>query len=320
MDVGTDNVTGVHTDHDVGVVVLALHGASKLGGVPRLDLARSRSDQLRFGSCRMPSLPAPLVDLPIPDQDPVERRHRPQIDALVEQPSVDLQRGQIHELRAVHRLKDPCTLGIGELIGRGHGFGLKWRRSAARSGRGETRYSGRGGSGPGENPGGGEPVVGAAFGAFPSGLVGGEVIEFLRGGERPSGGRVSGTGPRALMGLSSRTAVKDKLDMDKWVPDSRTTTSTCSGPLASKNPGTQSPDASPTGSAGVGFHWWAVSRLAGVGENPHHPLLCMVDIMAMGEPLSRIICVEENPHGFARPDDHGVLAGTIGPDLEAVPM
>lgn len=41
------------------------------------------------------------------------------------------------------------------------------------------------------------------------------------------------------MGLSSRTAVKDKLDMDKWVPDSRPTTSTCYGPLASKDPDSQ---------------------------------------------------------------------------------
>jgi hypothetical protein len=46
------------------------------------------------------------------------RGHRTQIDALVEQLSVDLQRREIDEPVAGEHLNDPAPFGIGEFVGR----------------------------------------------------------------------------------------------------------------------------------------------------------------------------------------------------------
>ena len=66
----------------------------------------------------MPRQPAAFGDQRVLSQHPVHRGHRTQIDALVEQLSVDLQRREIDEPVAGEHLNDPAPFGIGEFVGR----------------------------------------------------------------------------------------------------------------------------------------------------------------------------------------------------------
>ena len=60
---------------------------------------------------------------------------------------------------------------------------------------------------------------------------------------------------------------------------------------------------------------WA---LAEVRENAHHAAFTMVSVVAVEEPLARIVGIELDGHGFHEPDYDGVLPGPVGSDLEGM--
>ena len=108
MDVGTDDVAGVDVDHHIRIEVGALHRTRELGDVPRVHLPRRGRDQLRAHLAGVPRQPAAFGDQRVLCQHPVHRGHRTQVDALVEQLGVDLQRREIDEPVTGEHLKDPA--------------------------------------------------------------------------------------------------------------------------------------------------------------------------------------------------------------------
>ena len=88
---------------------------------------------------RVPGQPAPFDDLGVFSQDPVHRGDRTQIDALVEQLSVDLQRCQIGEPVTVEHFQDPAPFPISQLVDRAGAVSptprawVRWRRGVAGS-------------------------------------------------------------------------------------------------------------------------------------------------------------------------------------------
>ena len=60
---------------------------------------------------------------------------------------------------------------------------------------------------------------------------------------------------------------------------------------------------------------WA---LAEVRENAHHAAFTMVSVVAVEEPLARIVGIELDGHGFHGPDYDGFHPGPVGSDLEGM--
>ncbi len=118
VDVNPDDVARVDVDHHVGIEVGALDRAGELGDVPRIHLPRCGRDQLRARFGRMPRQPTTLLDLLVLVQHPVHRGHRTQVDALVEQLGIDLQRRQIDKPLAGEHRHNQLPLQVGHLVDR----------------------------------------------------------------------------------------------------------------------------------------------------------------------------------------------------------
>ena len=84
----------------------------------RVHLPRCGRDQLRAHLGWVACQPAAFGDQRVLGQHPVHRGHRTQVDALVEQLGIDLQRREIDEPVAGEHLQDPAPFGIGELVDR----------------------------------------------------------------------------------------------------------------------------------------------------------------------------------------------------------
>src|SRR5664280_1779796 len=78
--------------------------------VPGEDLVRPGGDEFRLDRSRVGGLDPAFPALPGPAQQPVERRARPEVDALVEQNRPDLGGDQVAEPVAVQRVEDRLAL------------------------------------------------------------------------------------------------------------------------------------------------------------------------------------------------------------------
>lgn len=107
-----DDVAGVDVDDAVQVEVGPLRGPVELRDVPGPHLVGGFSDQLRFHAGRMRRLGAAFADLATGAQQPVHRRDRAQVHALIQQDRVDLRGRQVDEALLVEH-----TEHLGLLLG-----------------------------------------------------------------------------------------------------------------------------------------------------------------------------------------------------------
>jgi hypothetical protein len=98
-DAPGDDVAAEDVQHHVKVVVLPFLRSLQLRDVPRPNGIRCSCDKLRANPGRIGRLAAALPDLTVVSQGPVERRHRGQVRALVQQDVEDLGRREVHEPR-----------------------------------------------------------------------------------------------------------------------------------------------------------------------------------------------------------------------------
>ena len=113
-----DDVAAEDVEHQVEFVVLAAPGPLQLGDVPTPDDVRSGGDQFGLHLRGVGGLPTTLADLAVRPQQPVVRRLRGQVDALVEQRVEHLRGGAVDEARRAQRVQDGGSLGGGELVRR----------------------------------------------------------------------------------------------------------------------------------------------------------------------------------------------------------
>ena len=135
-----DDVAAEDVQHHIQVVVLAAAGSLELGDVPAPHGIRHARDQLGADPRRVRCLAPPLADLTAGAQQPVERRHRRQVGALIEQDVEYLRRGQVHEPGRVQDAQHAAGLGGGELVRR-------HRQADTRAGPGRRRVPVMGGAG-----------------------------------------------------------------------------------------------------------------------------------------------------------------------------
>ena len=76
VDPDADDVAGVDVDHHVRVEVAALHRPGEFGDVPGVHLGWSGRDQFRHRPGRVAGDPAPLDQLRVVGQDPIQGRDR----------------------------------------------------------------------------------------------------------------------------------------------------------------------------------------------------------------------------------------------------
>jgi hypothetical protein len=89
---------------------LRLRRSAQLGDIPRPHLVRRGGDQLRLDRGRVGRLAAPLPGLIGSAQQPVERRDRSEVDALVEERGPHLGRREVDEALAVQHVQDRLLL------------------------------------------------------------------------------------------------------------------------------------------------------------------------------------------------------------------
>jgi len=128
-----DDVTGVDVDDHVEVEPRPLRRTPQLGDVPRPHLVRPVRHELRFHRRRVRGLPAAFPRTGGLTQQPIERRDRAQVAALVQQDRPRLGRGQVDEPIRVQLGQDRGPLlgcqgtGLGAVAVRGRRR-PRWRR------------------------------------------------------------------------------------------------------------------------------------------------------------------------------------------------
>ena len=102
------HIPAVDVEDHVQVEPGPLGRAEQLGDVPGVDLVGLGGQQLGLGGRRVGRLSAALVDLVVVAQHPVHRRHRRQVDTLVQQLGIHRRRCLVDVLWSV---EDPVQLG-----------------------------------------------------------------------------------------------------------------------------------------------------------------------------------------------------------------
>lgn len=96
-DTPADHIAAIDVKKHVEVVIAPLDWPLELGDIPTPDFAGSLRQKLRTGRVGRRSLPSPLLDFAIFAQQAIHRRHRTEVNAVVEQQRIDLRRRFVAE-------------------------------------------------------------------------------------------------------------------------------------------------------------------------------------------------------------------------------